>query len=71
MSRPKRRPDPSPEAKEAIETARHARISSEAALPIAERMRDQVRSVVAANHFAELMEQTLREAARRRRMIAS
>lgn len=62
----KQTPPPSPEAVNAIVAARHARVSSEASIPAAERLRDQVRSAVAANHFAELMEQTLREAARRR-----
>ena len=59
-------PQPSPEARHALESARRARRSSEAALPVAERLRDAVRAVIAANHFAELMEDTLREAARRR-----
>lgn len=58
---------PSPEATDAIEAARHARVSTEAAVPLAERLRDQVRSAIAANHFAELMEETLREAAARQR----
>lgn len=61
-----RKPQPSPEARNALESARRARRSSEAALPVAERLRDRVRAVIAANHFAELMEDTLREAARRR-----
>lgn len=56
---------PSPEASDAFEAARRARVSSEAAVPVAERLRDRVRAAVAANHFAELMEATLREAARR------
>lgn len=60
-------PPPSPEAVEAIESARHARVSTEAAFPAAIRLRDQVRSAIAANHFAELMEATLREAAARNR----
>jgi hypothetical protein len=57
---------PSPEAAEAIVDARHARATTEAALPMAEQLRDRVRSVLAANHVAELMERTLREAAARR-----
>ncbi len=57
---------PSPEAADAIVSARHARATTEAALPMAEQLRDRVRSVLAANHFAELMERTLREAAQRR-----
>ena len=61
----RKQPPPSPEAVDAIVAARHARVSSEAALPAAERLRDQVRSAVGAYHFAELMEATLREAARR------
>jgi hypothetical protein len=59
------RPEPSPEAINALEDARRARHSSEAILPVAERIRDRVRAALAANHFAELMEATLREAARR------
>lgn len=66
--RPKdRQPSPSPEAVDAIVAARHARVSTEAAIPAAERLRDRVRDALAANHFAELMEETLREAARRHR----
>lgn len=57
---------PSHEARKALESARRARRSSEATLPVAERLRDRVRAAIAANHFAELMEDTLREAARRR-----
>ena len=57
---------PSAEAADAIVSARHARATTEAALPMAELLRDRVRSVLAANHFAELMERTLREAAQRR-----
>ncbi len=60
--------EPSNEAKAAIESARRARRSSEAALPAAEMLRDRVRAAIAANHFADLMENTLREAARRRRV---
>lgn len=59
--------EPSPEARSALSRARRARRSSEAALPVAEQLRDRVREVIAANHFAELMEATLREAARRHR----
>lgn len=59
-------PEPSPEAKDAIATARHARLTTEAVLPAAEQLRDRVRDVLSANHFAELMEATLREAAARR-----
>lgn len=66
--RPTETPSPSPEARNALVSARHARVSTEAAIPVAERLRDQVREVIAANHFADLMEQTLREAARRWRM---
>ena len=58
--------EPSPEAQDAIASARHARVTSEAALPMAEQLRERVRSVLTANHFAELMEATLREAAARR-----
>jgi len=61
------KPQPSPEAKDAIAAARHARITTEAVLPAAQLLRDRVRSVLAANHFAELMEATLRQAALRRR----
>lgn len=57
---------PSPEAQDAIAAARHARITTEASLPMAEQLRERVRSALTANHFAELMEATLREAARRR-----
>jgi hypothetical protein len=57
---------PSPEAADAIAQARHARLTTEAALPAAEQLRDRVRTVLAANHFTELLEQTLREAALRR-----
>lgn len=60
------RPSPSPEARDAIASARHARVTSEAALPMAEQLRDRVRRALAADHFAELMEATLREAAIRR-----
>lgn len=61
-----RKPSPSTEAQDAIANARHARITTEAALPMAEQLRERVRSVLTANHFAELMEATLREAALRR-----
>jgi hypothetical protein len=57
---------PSSEARDAIARARHARQTTEAVLPVAEQLRDRVRSALAANHFVELMEQSLREAAARR-----
>lgn len=62
---------PTPEARDALESARRARRSSEAAIPVAERLRDRVRAAIAANHFADLMEETLTEAARRRGGLAS
>jgi hypothetical protein len=57
---------PSQEAQEALRDARRHRIASEAVLPAAVKVRDQLREVLAANHFTELMADTLRMAAARR-----
>lgn len=53
------RPSASPEAEEAIQVARDAKAGIRAVLPLTERMRDQMREVGAANHFADLFRDAL------------
>lgn len=59
-------PEPSDEAKAALAAAKDHRATSEAALPAALNMRDRLRELLAANHFTDLMTDTLRAAAPRR-----
>jgi uncharacterized protein (DUF2267 family) len=66
MTDPDDRPEPSTEAKQAIESARHARVATEAVLPLAEQLRDRLTRAMAADQFGELLEATLREATRNR-----
>lgn len=60
-------PKPSDEAENAIAAARHARQTTEAVLPLAQQLGQRVKVALDANHFAELMEISLRNAAARRR----
>lgn len=53
----------SPEARRALADARHHRAATEAVLPLAESVRDQVREALDANHFADLMADALAAAA--------
>lgn len=56
-------PVPSPEATAALEEARHARADNEAVLPLAMQLSRRVKAQVEANHFLDLIECVLREAA--------
>lgn len=55
--------DPSPEAREAIEEARYALADNQAISPLVERVGRQLREHSAANHFIDLVEQTIKRAA--------
>lgn len=57
---------PSPEAQAALEQARRAKRTTEAIGPLADQVAAQVRRVIAENHFAELVELALEDAARGR-----
>lgn len=56
-------PMPSPEATAALDEARHARADCEAVLPLAAQLSRRVRAQVQADHFLDLIECVLREAA--------
>lgn len=58
-------PEPSPEARAAIEEARNAKADINATQPYAARLGDQVRRLVAENELAAVVERTLRAAASR------
>lgn len=55
--------EPSREARDAIEEARHARADNEAVTPLVRRVGRELREHVAANHFIDLIEATIRQAA--------
>lgn len=58
-------PQASTEAREAIERARRAKASTDAVLPLVDDMATRVRAALLANHFNDLLSDTLAEAARR------
>lgn len=49
----------SPEAREALAAARNAKASAHAALPVAQRLHEQLMVAMTENHFADLFERVM------------